>query len=47
MQELASNSCLLFYVGLVWQQVSLPKGKGVKLTILEERAAKAKKAANN
>lgn len=27
--------------------VSLPKGKGVKLTILEERAAKAKKALNN
>lgn len=28
-------------------QVSLPKGKGVKLTILEERAAKVKKAQNN
>ncbi|CAM9181677.1 unnamed protein product [Laminaria digitata] len=27
--------------------VSLPKGKGVKLTILEEKAAKAKKAQNN
>jgi len=27
--------------------VSLPKGKGVKLTILEERAAKVKKAQNN
>ncbi|CAM9558604.1 unnamed protein product, partial [Hapterophycus canaliculatus] len=27
--------------------VSLPRGKGVKLTILEEKAAKIKKAQNN
>lgn len=28
-------------------QVSLPKGKGIALSILEERAAKMKKALNN
>lgn len=31
----------------LFYQVSLPKGKGVKLTILEERAAKIKKLQNS
>ncbi len=31
----------------LFAQVSLPKGKGIKLSILEERAAKIKKAQNN
>lgn len=44
---LTRRSFYFFFPPWLLSQVSLPKGKGVKLTILEEKAAKIKKAQNN
>lgn len=48
LSQLTQTQHLLYSAPLrLFRQVSLPKGKGVKLTILEEKAAKIKKAQNN